>query len=79
MSTKVDFMTATAFARLNFPEGEHVVNHLRALRQEALEWAVSASDEKQWLRAQGRAQLLKELLDLIAHGNQIAEKLNVNQ
>ena len=79
MSTQVDFMTATAFARLNLQEGDSVVGHLRALRQDALERMASASDDKQWLRAQGRAQLLKELLDLIANGNQIAEKLNATR
>lgn len=79
MSTQVDFMTATAFSRLGLPDGEAVVGHLRALRQDALERMASASDDKQWLRAQGRAQLLKELLDLVANGNQIAAKLNATR
>ena len=73
---KVDLVTATAFLRLKAPELDPVVGYLRSVHQTALERLVEVNDECQLRKLQGRAQLAKELLDLVESSNELAAKLS---
>ena len=76
---KVTLPVATAFMRLRAPELAPIVAHLEAELSEAREQASLLADDLQLRRAQGRAQLAKELLDLIDNAQAIAAKLNASR
>lgn len=75
MSLQIDLITANALSKLRLQEFQPVLEHIRAVREDALERMAVAGDTNQWLRAQGRAQVAKELLDTIQGIEQIVNKL----
>jgi hypothetical protein len=75
MSLQIDLITANALAKLRLQEFQPVLAHIRAVRDDALERMAVAGDPNQWLRAQGRAQVAKELLDAVQGIEQIVTKL----
>jgi len=75
MSLQIDLIPANALSKLRLHEFQPVLVHIRAVREDALERMAVAGDQNQWLRAQGRAQVAKELLDTIQGIEQIVTKL----
>lgn len=74
---KLTFSTANAFQKLKAPELAPIVEWIQAERQEALELMAVVGDEMRWRKAQGRAQLAQELLELVENSAELAAKLNV--
>lgn len=75
MSTLNRFIVA-ALLRLKAPEFDPLVGYLRAVHQKALEDMAAVGDHDQWKRLQGRAQVLKELLELVESSDKLAAKLD---
>jgi hypothetical protein len=67
---------ARAYLRLKAPEFDPIRDHLAQVHQEALEAMAAVDDEKQWRRLKGRAQLAKELLDLVESSDELVTKLS---
>lgn len=76
---KVTLPIATAFIRLGAPEFADIRKHLANELDEARDQTAVLGDELQLRRAQGRAQLAKELLDLIDNAQLLAAKLNASR
>ncbi len=72
---RVTLPIAQAFNKLKHAELNPIVEFLEASRGEALELMAQCGDEWQWRQAQGRAALIKELLDLVAKAPELADKL----
>ena len=73
---KLDLVTATAFLRLKAPELDPITRYIRSVHQTTLERLAEVNDEGQLRRLQGRAQLAKELLELVESSNELATKLS---
>jgi hypothetical protein len=67
---------ANAFARLKAPELLPIVEFLQAERTDALELMAKSTEEWQWRKLQGRAQLAEELLKYVQDAQTLAAKLN---
>jgi hypothetical protein len=65
-----------AFARLGAPETRGVVTYLEKARDLAVDGLVRAEDERLMRRLQGRAELARELLELVRDANQIIARLD---
>lgn len=68
--------TASALLRLKAPEFDAYRAYLAEEYQKALERMAAVDDENQWRRQQGRAQLAKELLDLVESSGELVAKLS---
>ena len=73
--SRVDFSIANAFMKLRAPELEPIVAFVRAERLSALELMSACTEEWQWRKLQGRAQLAEELLRLVEDAPSLAAKL----
>jgi len=67
---------ARTYLHLKAPEFAPLREHLTQVHQEALEAMAAVDDEKQWRRLKGRAQLAKELLDLVESSDELVTKLS---
>lgn len=73
---QVNQFIATAFLHLKAPQFDPVRGHLASVYQEALEAMAEIKDEDQWRKLQGRAQLAKELLDLVESSDELVAKFS---
>jgi hypothetical protein len=71
----IDRATVSAFMRLKAPEVSHVLAWFESVYRKAAEDCAKVADEDQWRRLQGRAQLAKEVLDLVESSPQVLAKL----
>lgn len=67
---------ATAFLHLKAPQFDSVREYLAEVHLQALNDMAVVGDEVQWRKLQGRAQLAKELLDLVESSDELATKLS---
>ena len=67
---------ASAFQRLKAPEFDAFREHLEEEYHKALVRMSEIVDAEQWRRLQGRAQLAKELLDLVESSGDLVAKLS---
>ena len=65
-----------ALQRLKAPEVAPVIELLKLVRSQTLESMASVGDEVQFRRFQGRAELAKELLDLVDQADVLVAKFN---
>lgn len=73
---KVDRFVAANFLRLKAPEFDALRGYLNAVYQEALVSASTVDSPDHWRKFQGRAQLCKELLDLMESSSDLVAKFD---
>jgi hypothetical protein len=72
---RIDEQTARAFVRLRAPDLAPITAYLKALRQDTLEQLAQQSVDAQVHRLQGRAEMAREILELIERAETLATKL----
>lgn len=75
----VTLPTAIALLKLKAPDMAPILELLQAERTDALELMAKAGEEWQWRRAQGKAQFVEELLNLVEDSAGLAAKLSASR
>lgn len=73
--TRIDRTVASNLLRLQAPEFEPFVGYLNQVHLETMQMLVDVRDEAQLRTLQGRAQLARELLEMIRTSGSLVEKL----
>jgi hypothetical protein len=68
-----------SFMLLRHPDFSSLRDWIEGERNEALERMASVRDVESWRADQGRAKVLKEILEMVDSSDTLMEKLNLNR